>query len=131
MKDEIDELHRNGTSIVFSTHRMEQVEEICEHIVLINQGKNVLEGSVKDIKNQFKENLFRIHYDGKLPEGLNERCELIHQMPNHITVKLQDTASSNDLLRYLLNNGIYIHAFNEILPGLNEIFIRQVGESNE
>jgi len=131
MKDEIDELHRNGTSIVFSTHRMEQVEEVCEHIVLINQGKNVLEGSVKDIKNQFKENLFRIHYEGKLPEGLSERCELIHQSSSYILVKLQNTASSNDLLRYLLNNGIYIHAFNEVLPGLNEIFIRQVGVSNE
>jgi len=131
MKDEIDELHRNGTSIVFSTHRMEQVEEICEHIVLINQGKNVLEGSVKDVKNQFKENLFRIHYEGQLPLGLKQKCNIIYQTSDYVTVQLQNTSSSNDLLRYLLNEGVYIHAFNEILPGLNEIFIKQVGESNK
>ncbi|MFK7807104.1 MAG: ABC transporter ATP-binding protein [Saprospiraceae bacterium] len=131
MKDEIDELHHNGTSIVFSTHRMEQVEEICEHIVLINKGKNVLEGSVKNIKDQFKENLFRIHHEGYLPADLSERCTIVKQSPNFVTVQLQDTASSNDLLRYLLNQGVFIHAFNEILPGLNEIFIKQVGESDE
>lgn len=131
MKDEIDELHHNGTSIVFSTHRMEQVEEVCEHIVLINQGKNVLEGSVKDIKNQFKENLFRIQYEGALPMDLETKCRIVKQSTDDITVQLQDTGSSNELLQYLLNNGVFIHAFNEILPGLNEIFIKQVGESNE
>jgi ABC-2 type transport system ATP-binding protein len=131
MKDEINELHRNGTSIVFSTHRMEQVEEICENIVLINRGKNVLEGPVKNIKDQFKENRFRVQFEGTLPAQLDEKYQIVNQSANQITVKLQNNFSSNELLRHLLNEGVYIHAFNEILPSLNEIFIRQVGESNE
>ena len=61
IKDEIDQMHHNGISIIFSTHRMEQVEEICEYIVLINQGRNVLQGKVADIKEQFKENLFQVN----------------------------------------------------------------------
>jgi ABC-2 type transport system ATP-binding protein len=107
------------------------VEEICENIVLINRGKNVLEGSVKNIKDQFKENLFRVQFEGALPEQLDEKYQIVKQSSNQITVKLQNNFSSNELLRHLLNEGIYIHAFNEILPSLNEIFIRQVGESNE
>jgi len=66
IKDEIDALNQKGISIIFSTHRMEQVEEVCEKIVLINQGKNVLQGGVKDIKNQFKKNLFKFNFEGIL-----------------------------------------------------------------
>ena len=131
IKDEIDELHRGGTSIVFSTHRMEQVEEVCERIVLINQGKNVLEGSVSDIKDQFKENLFKVHYEGELPSDLTKNYRVIENKDHELIVQLEHTHASNELLRYLLNAGVYVHAFNEILPGLNEIFIRQVGSSNE
>ena len=131
IKDEIDELHQSGTSIVFSTHRMEQVEEICENIVLINQGRNVLEGTVKDIKDQFKENLFSVEFEGELPADLQQRYRIVNQADKNLMIKLEDPGSSNELLRYLLNAGLYIHAYNEILPGLNEIFIRQVGASNE
>ncbi len=127
IKDEIAELKANGTSIVFSTHRMEQVEEICEKIVLINQGKNVLEGSVKEVKSQFKENLFQIEYEGTLPAHINDKFQLLKVKENKIVVKLDAETKSNELLMYLLQEGVYVHAFNEILPSLNEIFIRQVG----
>ena len=127
IKDEIAELKSNGTSIVFSTHRMEQVEEICEKIVLINQGKNVLEGSVKDVKNQFKENLFQIEYEGTLPADISDKFQLLKFDENKIVVKLEAEKKSNELLMYLLQEGVYVHAFNEILPSLNEVFIRQVG----
>ena len=130
IKDEIDELHRNGTSIIFSTHRMEQVEEVCEFIVLINQGKNVLEGSVKDIKNQFKENLFKIEYEGDLPEGLADQTNIVEQKDHTFTVQLTEGENSNTLLRHLLQHGVHIHSFNEILPSLNDIFIKQVETSN-
>ncbi|MFK7935162.1 MAG: ABC transporter ATP-binding protein [Saprospiraceae bacterium] len=131
IKDEIDQMHRNGTSIIFSTHRMEQVEQVCEYIVLINKGKNVLEGRVKDIKNQFKQNRFRIEYDGTLPADWLASTEIIEQKTGEITIQVQTEQESNDLLRYLINQGVFIHSFNEILPSLNEIFIRQVGGTME
>src|SRR6187551_3140823 len=64
IKDEIFRLAHNGATVIFSTHRMEQVEEICNHIVLVNKGKKILDGTVKEVKQQFKENLFRISFDG-------------------------------------------------------------------
>lgn len=131
IKDEIDELHQNGTSIIFSTHRMEQVEEICEHIVLINQGKNILEGKVKDIKNQYKKNLFQIDFEGNLPDNISSFGAVKEQKGDTIVLQLQEGQDSNKILRHLLmDKGLIIHAFNEILPSLNEIFIRQVEEQN-
>jgi ABC-2 type transport system ATP-binding protein len=130
LKDEIYELHKQGTSIIFSTHRMEQVEEICDKIVLINKGQNVLFGGVNEIKQSFKENLFRIDFEGDLPNGFENRASIVQQTPQYITAKLETTDNSNDLLRYLLDSGVRVTAFNEILPSLNEIFIKQVGESN-
>ena len=130
IKDEIDELHRNGTSIIFSTHRMEQVEEVCEFMVLINQGKNVLEGSVKDVKNQYKENLFKIDFDGELPADALAQTKIITQKDHSITVQLNEGDDSNALLRHLIQKDVHIHSFNEILPTLNEIFIRKVASSN-
>ena len=130
LKDEIYELHKQGTSIIFSTHRMEQVEEICDKIVLINKGQNVLFGGVNEIKQSFKENLFRIDFDGDLPNGFENRASIVQQTPQYITAKLETTDNSNDLLRFLLDSGVRVTAFNEILPSLNEIFIKQVGESN-
>ncbi len=130
LKDTIYELHQQGMSIIFSTHRMEQVEEICDNIVLINKGLNVLEGRVKDIKNQFKENLFKIDYEGALPPDLKARANIVRENSHSITVQLTEERQSNDLLQYLLQQGVYIHAFNEILPALNEIFIKRVEEAN-
>jgi len=131
IKDEIDELHRNGTSIIFSTHRMEQVEEVCEFIVLINQGKNVLEGSVKDVKNQYKDNLFKIDFNGKFPQEILSQTKIISQNENSITVQLQKDEDSNSLLRHLIQQDVRIDSFNEILPTLNEIFIKKVESSNQ
>lgn len=128
IKQEIHYLQEQGVSIIFSTHRMEQVEEICEHIVLINKGRNVLQGKVKDIKNRFKKNLYRIQYSGVLPPGLEERARIVEQTGHDITIQVGEEAQSNSLLQFLLQHGVFVHAFNEILPTLNEIFIRQVKE---
>ncbi len=130
IKDEIHELNQNGTSIIFSTHRMEQVEEICDHIVLINKGRNILDGQMKAIKNNFKENLFKIDYEGSLPTDIQGKVTIVRQKENSITVQLPEEKQSNELLQYLLSQGVYIQAFNEILPTLNEIFIKQINESN-
>lgn len=126
IKDEIHQLQQEGVSIIFSTHRMEQVEEICEEIVLINKGKNILNGEVKAIKDQFKENRFRLEFDTDLPTAITQEANIIEQGPNHLVIQLSDGEDSNNLLRYFINNGLHVTAFNEILPSLNEIFIQQV-----
>ncbi len=131
LKNEIYELHKQGTSIIFSTHRMEQVEEICDKIVLINKGENVLYGAVKDIKQQFKENLFRIDFGENQTVMTDLRnANIVEQTPQYIKLKMTGEQDSNSVLRHLLDSGVSIKAFNEILPSLNEIFIKQVGEAN-
>ena len=128
IKDEIRELRRGGTSIIFSTHRMEQVEEICEQIVLINKGENVLEGQLADIRQRFKRNRFRVGFRGGLPAGTETHFDVIAREDHQITVQLSEEEESRRLLGFLLNQGADIRSFNEILPTLNEIFIRQVGD---
>ena len=121
---------------------MEQVEAICEYIVLINKGKNVLEGRVDTIKQDFKENLFRIEYDGDLPSNIeaadkaNLDFEIISKGDGEMIVKFRSKVTgskgSNDLLSFLVQNNVPVRSFNEILPTLNEIFIKQVGgQTNE
>lgn len=131
IRDEIDELHKKGTTILFSTHRMEQVEQICENIVLINKGTNVLSGTVKDVQEQFKEHLFQVDYQGSLPENLEEHIKLISHKDQRMVVKLRDVDHANNFLRYLLAYGTSITGFNEILPTLNEIFIKIVGGTSD
>ncbi len=126
IKDEIFELRRKGASIIFSTHRMEQVEEICEEIVLINHGQNILQGHVKAIRQQFKENKYQVLYNGS---GLNQSIAGYETETNEegrLVIKALENQSPNQLLRALLDQGLEIHHFNEILPSINEIFIRQV-----
>jgi len=132
IKDEINQLNKNGTSIIFSTHRMEQVEEICENIVLINKGQKVLEGNVSQIKEDHKENLFRIGFKGNLkPSHNTDSFEVISDSDDELIIKIKSGHNPNDLLKELLDSGVEIISYNEILPSLNEIFIKQVGESDE
>ncbi len=130
IKDEIRQLNEAGTSIIFSTHRMEQVEEMCDHIVLINQGKNVLYGEVKAIKNEFKENLFRIETGDTLPADFDKHFQVVSRPDGAVVIKLEEAASrNNELLRYLIQHNIHITRYEEILPTFNEIFIRRVEET--
>ena len=126
IKDEIFELARKGSTIIFSTHRMEQVEEICDHIVLVNQGKKILDGTVQSIKQQFKENVFRIQLSNFPAAADHTSFHLIKQHENELTVKIKDTRSTNEVLQYFINENASIEAFNEILPSLNEVFIKLV-----
>lgn len=132
IKDEIYQLKEKGTSILFSTHRMEQVEEICEDIVLINQGKILLYGNVNTIKNDFKEHLFSIKYEGDLPSVTDHLgFSVLEKRPNEVTIKVTEGVNSNQILKTLIDTNISILGFNEILPSLNEIFIKKVEQSNE
>ncbi|HLP93230.1 MAG TPA: ATP-binding cassette domain-containing protein [Saprospiraceae bacterium] len=131
IKEEIALLNESGISIIFSTHRMEQVEEMCDHIVLINKGRNVLYGEVKAIKNQYKQNLFRIETHEALPTDLPERFPVVKTEKNALTFKLENESDGNELLRTFLQKGVRISRFEEILPTFNEIFIQRVAETEE
>jgi len=132
IKDEIYRMHQNGTSVIFSTHRMEQVEEICEQIVLINKGRVVLQGKVSDIKENYKENKFEVGFEGELPSDLqNNSFKIVEDNPDKVVIQALEGHKPNELLKGLIDRNIDIHSFNEILPTLNEIFIKKVGESNE
>jgi ABC-2 type transport system ATP-binding protein len=129
IKDEIFELQRKGTTIIFSTHRMEQVEEICEEIVLINNGQNILQGHVKEIRQRFKENKYQVLYNGEASLSALNGYDVVEQGNGKLILKATQGQSPNQLLRALLDQGLEIHHFNEILPSINEIFIRQVQAS--
>ena len=127
IKDEIYNLSKKGATIIFSTHRMEQVEEICDHIVLMNKGQKILDGTVGRIKQDFKENLFRIGFEHE-PVSLNGSTpyELISTRDHSFVVRIKEGKKPNDVLQYFLQQGAAIQSFNEILPSLNEIFIKLV-----
>ncbi|MGN5953879.1 ABC transporter ATP-binding protein [Sphingobacterium lactis] len=132
IQDEILELNKKGATIIYSTHRMESVEMLCDNIALINKSKLILEGSVRDIKNQYKNQTYKIAYQLK-PDQLNlvhqsDIWELLEQKDgeeNSMTIRLREGKSLNDVLYQLLPQ-IDIHQIFEIIPSMNEIFIKQV-----
>ena len=129
IKDEIKRLCNEGTSIIFSTHRMEQVEEIAEEIVLINQGQKILEGNVKDIKQNYKKHHFQLDFEGELPDSF-EKFNIISKENHKVVIKLSDEQSPNQILHEAVSSNMNIIAFNEILPTLNEIFIHVTSPQN-
>ncbi|MBN8836409.1 MAG: ATP-binding cassette domain-containing protein [Sphingobacteriia bacterium] len=126
IKDEIYGLAQRGSTIIFSTHRMEQVEEICDHIVLVNLGKKILDGSVGGIKQQFKENKFSIRLTETATQSSSPAFEVIDEKANTLTVKINEGYKSNDVLQFFIQQQNTIESFHEILPSLNEIFIQLV-----
>lgn len=123
IKDEIYGLAQRGCTIIFSTHRMEQVEEICDHIVLVNLGQKILDGTVGDIKQQFKENKFSIKLQGIVAPTNSDAFAILDQKANAFTVKINDGFNSNNVLQHFIQQGVVVESFNEILPSLNDIFI--------
>jgi len=131
IKDEIHRLNQNGTSIIFSTHRMEQVEEICEDIALINKGKVVLKGKMEQIKEDNKQNIFKVGYKGNVPSLNSSKYHIITQNDHEVTLQMDADMAPNELINDLIKQGVIIDSYNEIKPTLNEIFIKKVGESDE
>ncbi len=126
IKEEIYKLSKKGVTIIFSTHRMEQVEEICQKIVLVNKGKKILDGNLQQIKTDFKEHIFRVGFDNIPQIQENNAFRIISSKDNSIIVKINDGFHPASVLQELLNQKTDINSFNEILPTLNEIFIKQV-----
>lgn len=131
LKDEILALKAKGTSIIFSTHRMESVEELCDDIALINHAEVVLQGTKKAIKNQFKDNSYLLDFVGEMPV-LPESITLLgtqelEDNQTRIHVRLQHEMNPNSLISFFLDK-VEVKAFCEKIPSFNEIFIQVVGQ---
>lgn len=134
LKQEILNLKDNGATIIFSTHNMASVEEICDHIALINKSRKVLDGTVGEIRQQFKLNLFELNYIGEHDKAI----QLIEPMVvvkddesgavNRISGEMKPGFTYNQLLAALLPE-VQITQFNELIPNMNDIFIKAVGNS--
>lgn len=133
IKDEILELRENGATIIFSTHRMESVESLCDHIALINKSEKILDGPKKEIKRQYRTNTFEIDHIGPI-EQLKHGYEIIENQAlehntYHTVIRIPDDHNPNLLLRDLINQ-TEIHRFSEVIPSMNEIFISKVKEQS-
>jgi ABC-2 type transport system ATP-binding protein len=134
LKKEILKLKDQGATIIFSTHDMGSVEELCSHITLINKARTLLEGSIDEIRKRYASNEYEIGFEGEanlLTATLSSQYKILeHKKVNGqsiVRIKLQDSFSTNDILKSLLQSGKIV-SFNEIVPGMNDIFIRVVQE---
>ena len=137
IKDEILNLQKEGSSIIFSTHRMESVEELCEYIALIHEANKVLDGKLVDIKKQFKTNTYEVglktDQKDELLLDLKEKFEIATatfkslEDDLKLNIKLQNNKTSTDLIRYLNSKAIINH-YVEVIPSANDIFIQAVNQ---
>lgn len=136
IKDEIIELNKQGTSVIFSTHRMESVEEMCDHIALIHKSNKLIEGKLSDVKKQFRTNSYEVGILSNNIEGLmydlSQKFTLsqtdFKSLNDELKLEIQlGTATPNELLNTLIQRGQVTH-FVEKIPSVNDIFIKTVTE---
>ncbi|MXV16192.1 ATP-binding cassette domain-containing protein [Pedobacter sp. HMF7056] len=132
IRDEILELNRKGATIIFSTHRMETVEELCDSIALIHKSHKILDGKVDAIRNSYRNNTYEIEY-------LGEKCGFDDSAPfvttnetatnegYMITLKLTEGKSANEVLSYLVPK-VRVNMLREVIPTMHEIFIEKVSQ---
>ncbi|MCX6248752.1 MAG: ABC transporter ATP-binding protein [Bacteroidetes bacterium] len=132
LKEEILQLQKKGSTIIFSTHNMASVEELCDNIALINNARKILEGNVWEIKKTYKTNTFEVQFskfDGDLRTFLPSSFECLELNPvnEHLKarIRIPAEATPNDLIRQVIPH-VMIHSVNEIIPSMNDIFIRTV-----
>ena len=124
IRKEIVNLSQKGTTIIFSTHRMESVEEICNHIALINNSKTILEGTIKSIKQQFTNNNYEIITKKSKLEN-TDLYEVISSEKNTFNIVLKENVSGKDALNYI-NSNYEVISFKKESPSIEEIFIKAV-----
>lgn len=138
IKDEILQLREEGATVIFATHRMESVEEMCDDIALIHESNKLLEGKLIDIKRQYKTNTFEV---GLITDNEPQLMHIIKSKFDvspavfkslntdlKLNIRLKDNESSNELLAFLMSNAQVNH-FNELVPSVNDIFIQTVKNS--
>ena len=132
IKNEIRRLRDEGATIIFSTHRMDSVEEICDHIALINKSEKILEGPIKEIKNTYKNNIYKLELEGifnshKLSPDFNVMDQKEIDGSSHLRISVANQ-NTNDLLLEVSKQGRLI-SFKEEIPSLDDIFIQKVEHS--
>jgi ABC-2 type transport system ATP-binding protein len=133
IKNEILSLRQKGATIIFSTHNMGSVEELCDNITLINKAKTILEGSVDNIRRQWASNEYDLVFEGDVTIETNGRFRVLNQRKENeksfIRLKTINSSGTNDILLHVMRSGNLI-SFNPALPSMNEIFIRVVESGN-
>jgi len=134
IKDQILKLREDGATIIFSTHRMESVEELCDDIALIHKSNKLIDGNLLDIKRQYKTNTFKVgilnnteHLERELTEKFQVHPASFKTLGNELklNIKIPEQQSANDLLQFLISKGEVTH-FVEQIPSANDIFIQTV-----
>ncbi len=136
LRDEILDLRKKGATIIFSTHNMDSVEELCDNITLINKSRNILDGEVHEIKKRFSADVFEFSFSGnyaKIEDILKSKYrilehKIIHDL-NFVRVKMVQKSQGNELLSLILPH-VHLVSFNEVYPSMNDIFIQVVESSN-
>ena len=126
LEDTLLEQKRAGKAILFSTHRMDQVEKLCDSICLIDGGKAVLQGSMREIKSRYPRNRVLLEYEGSANLSANPLVAEVKDYGGHAELKLKPGADSQELLRGLMQQ-VKVHKFEVVEPSLEEIFIQTVG----
>lgn len=133
IQNEILKLHQKGSTIIYSTHRMESVEELCTHLSLINKSEIILDGSINEIKDAYKTQTYTLRYtdpEANLTSQLEEMCEIVENTftpeETYIKILIKESYSLNDILKYLVDNNATLHEVKELSPTMQDIFIDQV-----
>jgi len=137
LKDEILKLKENGATIIFSTHNMASVEELCDHITLINDSETILEGEIGEVRNKYRSNIISVGIEGdtdKIANKLDKKFDLLSANENglekEVRIKIPTDTKPNELIQALLPL-TEIHSYNELIPGMNDIFIQAVNNASK
>ena len=132
LKNEILKLKKKGTTIIFSTHDMGSVEELCDHITLIDDARTLVEGPIDAVREKYASNTYQVHFDGDvnlLTASLSHSYKIIENQKvngqTHLTIEIKDGTSTNDIIGILMGAGNIV-SFNKIIPSMKDIFIRVV-----
>ena len=134
LKQEILRLRDEGATVIFSTHNMSSVEEICDHITLINKSRNILSGSVDEVRRRFGENIFEVVYDGSQDSFagvMSPVADLLSTVEVADTpylasrIRLKESATIRESIA-LANDNVGLRSWSEVIPSMNDIFIRAV-----
>ncbi len=136
LKKEILQLRNDGATIIFSTHNMKSVEELCDHIALINKSVKIVDGPTDEIRNKYKSNTFWVRYKGdfeQVDKALDNRFKILEhtesEKENRIKIQYVNGGSNNELLQAIIPSAEII-SFEELIPGMDDVFIKAVQESN-
>ena len=135
IKNEILELNKAGATFIFSTHRMESVEELCDNIALIHRSKKILDGPVKEIREQYRNNTFWLEYEGDYnTEHAQQLFEVLQAETangkTRLKIQIREQQSANQVLSALLPH-VSINRLDEVIPTMNDIFIQKVTQTDQ